>query len=74
MGIKYTLKDENELAMKRKGYEWQARFSHIKNGKNWYPYCAGNAPYTIKEARQIAYSKNGQCLSEKYVNSSSLLL
>ncbi|CAI2195949.1 13881_t:CDS:2, partial [Funneliformis geosporum] len=52
MGIKYTLKDVNAVAMER----------------------GGNAPYTIEEARQIAHNKNGQCLSEKYVNSSSSLL
>jgi len=57
-----------------KGHEWQARFSSIKSGKNWHPYCAGNAPHTIEEARQIAHSKNGKCLSEKYANSSSPLL
>src|SRR5947209_2633676 len=57
-----------------KGHEWQARFSSIKSGKNWCPYCAGNAPYTIKKAKQIAYSRNGQCLSKKYVNINSPLL
>ncbi|CAB4378873.1 unnamed protein product [Rhizophagus irregularis] len=57
-----------------KGYEWQARFPCIKTRKRWCPHCAGNAPHTIEEARQIASSKNGQCLSEKYANSSSPLL
>jgi hypothetical protein len=95
MGINYTLKDVNAVAVERggiclseeyinrqtlmkwrcaKGHEWQARFSCIKIGKRWCPHCAGNAPHTIEEARQIASSKNGQCLSEKYVNSSSPLL
>jgi hypothetical protein len=95
MGIKYSLKDVNAVAIERggiclseeyinfqslmkwrcaKGHEWQARFFSIKTGKRWCPYCAENAPHTIGEARQIAHSKNGQCLSEKYYNIMSPLL
>ncbi|CAG8818141.1 10246_t:CDS:1, partial [Racocetra fulgida] len=41
-----------------KDHEWQARFSCIKIRKRWCLHCAGNAPHTIEEARQIAHSKN----------------
>src|SRR4051812_26381079 len=57
-----------------KGHEWQARFPCIKIHKRWCPHYAGNALRTIEEARQIASSENGQCLSEKYINSSFPLL
>ncbi|CAH1758730.1 11319_t:CDS:2 [Entrophospora sp. SA101] len=51
-----------------KGHTWYANLSHVKNTNTWCPHCAGNIRSTIEEAKQIAYSKNGNCLSEKYVN------
>ncbi|CAG8821150.1 45144_t:CDS:2 [Gigaspora margarita] len=47
-----------------KGHEWAAHFHNIKNGKTWCPYCAGNVRFTIKVAKQIAFDRNGKCLSE----------
>ncbi|CAJ0834771.1 2928_t:CDS:2 [Entrophospora sp. SA101] len=51
-----------------KGHTWYANLNHVKNTNTWCPHCAGNIRSTIEEAKQIAYSKNGNCLSEKYVN------
>ncbi|RHZ82172.1 hypothetical protein Glove_113g65 [Diversispora epigaea] len=56
-----------------KGHEWITNFHSIKNGKRC-PHCAGNIRYTIEVAKQIAFDRNGECLSEKYVNSQSPLL
>src|SRR5438132_8433503 len=56
-----------------KSHEWITMFKIVKRG-SWCPHCAGNASYTIEEARRLAYNKNGQCLSGKYINSSSPLL
>jgi len=56
-----------------KSHEWITTFKTVKGG-SWCPYCAGNAINTIEEAKQLAYNKSGQCLSNKYINSSSSLL
>ncbi|CAG8614794.1 22704_t:CDS:2 [Cetraspora pellucida] len=42
-------------------HERIAKFSQIKDG-HWCPYCAGNAR-----------SKNGNCISDKYINNNSKL-
>ncbi|RHZ78177.1 hypothetical protein Glove_166g274 [Diversispora epigaea] len=37
-------------------------------------HCAGNTRLTLEDAKKIAFNRNGQCFSEKYVNSQSSLL
>ncbi|CAG8801572.1 6559_t:CDS:2, partial [Racocetra persica] len=39
----------------------------------WCPYCANRVSHTIEDARQIAISRNGKCLSTEYINSYSYL-
>src|SRR5437660_514305 len=56
-----------------KGHEWKAKFRHIREG-HWCPYCAGNAKLTLANAKQIVIKNGGLCVSEKYINSNSLLL
>ncbi len=51
-----------------KGHIWTATFHSIKNGKRWCPHCAGNRPLTIENAKQLACSKNGLCISTEYIN------
>jgi hypothetical protein len=45
----------------------------IKTAGKWCPTCAGNRPLTIEEAKQIAISRGGLCLSTKYVNTGTPL-
>jgi uncharacterized Zn-finger protein len=50
------------------GHVWEAVPYSIKIGQ-WCPYCAGKAKLTIEEMQKLAASRNGQCLSKKYINS-----
>ncbi|CAH1767693.1 11417_t:CDS:2 [Entrophospora sp. SA101] len=52
-----------------KGHEWMAPFHRIKNAKKWCPHCSKSKSYTIDDAKRVANNKNGECLSEKYINS-----
>lgn len=54
------------------GHIWHATPYKIKN-KTWCPKCAGNYPSTIKDMHTIAKTKNGQCLSKKYISTHSKL-
>jgi len=55
-----------------KGHVWDATPNSIKRG-SWCSICIGNKPLTIKEMQEIAKSRQGECLSNKYVNSSTHL-
>ena len=44
------------------GHEWTTSLNNIKNGKTWCPYCANKASHTIEDAKQVAFSKNGDAL------------
>ncbi|PKC00763.1 hypothetical protein RhiirA5_427720 [Rhizophagus irregularis] len=46
------------------GHKWTTSLNNIKNGKTWCPYCANKASYTIEDAKQVAFSKNKECLSK----------
>ncbi len=54
------------------GHFWDAVPLAVKNG-TWCPHCAGNAPLSILEMKEMAGRHGGECLSEKYVNSLSKL-
>lgn len=54
------------------GHEWETKPGHILNG-SWCPYCAGTAPLTLDEMKEIAKSHGGECLSEEYTNSHTKL-
>ncbi|WP_449701811.1 zinc-ribbon domain-containing protein [Acidicapsa acidisoli] len=53
-------------------HRWETTSSHIKHG-NWCPDCADRPLVTIEEMQQIATSRNGKCLSAKYINSRTKL-
>ncbi|CAJ0834508.1 3534_t:CDS:1 [Entrophospora sp. SA101] len=57
-----------------KGYEWNATFNSIKNANSWCPHCSGRYACDIDQAKQIAFSRNGECLSTSYFNNYSNLL
>ncbi|MBF0300806.1 MAG: zinc-ribbon domain-containing protein [Oligoflexia bacterium] len=58
-------------------HTWYAKPSNIKSG-NWCPRCAvinriGNTPYSIEDMKILAKSREGKCLSKKYINSKTKL-
>jgi hypothetical protein len=57
----------------KQGHIWKTNADCIKQG-TWCPYCANTIKKTIKEMRDIARSKNGKCLSKKYINDYSNLI
>ncbi len=51
----------------KEGHTWEAVPYSIKRG-SWCPYCAKLAKLTIEEMKKIAESRDGKCLSDKYIN------
>ncbi|GBC30768.1 hypothetical protein GLOIN_2v1846539 [Rhizophagus irregularis DAOM 181602=DAOM 197198] len=49
-------------------HEWNAPLSNIKNANSWCPHCSGRYACDIDQAKQIAFSRNGECLSISYFN------
>lgn len=57
------------------GHQWENSFMHVKNGKQWCPYCAGlKLENGLLLAQQVAENKGGKCLSKKYTNNREKLL
>ncbi|CAG8727284.1 5317_t:CDS:2 [Racocetra fulgida] len=57
-----------------KGLEFLASLHHVKISNSWCSKCAKVARHSIKIARQIAISRNGDCISTIYYNNHSALL
>lgn len=70
----YTNVDTKLLWQCAKGHVWEATPSSIKSNKSWCPECAGLKKRTIEEMRELAESRGGKCLSDKYVNIKTKLL
>jgi hypothetical protein len=49
-------------------WKWEATFDNIKNADSGCPRCSGNVPYTIEEVKEIALTKNVECLDDEYVS------
>ncbi|RHZ67239.1 hypothetical protein Glove_302g76 [Diversispora epigaea] len=73
LSTEYKNCDTNLLWRCIKGHEWYARLSSIKRGQ-WCPHCMGVTPHTFEDAKQIAYNRNGKCLSTEYKNCDTKLL
>ena len=61
----------------KNGHEWKATPNKINSGQ-WCPICSAKdrgkkRRLTIIEMQQLAFEKDGECLSEKYINSKSKL-
>ena len=56
-----------------KGHQWQATYSKINQGQ-WCRECSGYKKKDIDFFKDLAKKNNGQCLSDKYINSISPLL
>ena len=50
-------------------HQWRNSLNHIKNGGQWCPFCIGRYQ-SIEDMRKLAQIKNGDCLSDRYYNSS----
>lgn len=46
------------------GHTWRAHLENVKNNGSWCPSCANRVPLTIEDARIVATSRGGVCLSE----------
>ncbi|PKY55191.1 hypothetical protein RhiirA4_474504 [Rhizophagus irregularis] len=51
-----------------KGHIWNSPLHNIKNSGLWCPYCGGSMKLTLEDAKQIALSRHGECLSTEYKN------
>ena len=56
----------------KKGHQWKATPSNIKQGK-WCPRCAGHGK-TIKDMHKLAKWRGGRCLSNTYLGADTKLL
>lgn len=56
----------------KEGHQWEAIPNSVKQG-HWCPFCAGVRKGAIEEMQEIARDRGGQCLSPKYINSSTKL-
>ena len=57
-----------------KGHRWRAHGSSILNNHTWCGDCLPNRKGTIEEMRALALERNGECLSELYVNATTDLV
>jgi hypothetical protein len=73
LSIKYVNKDTKLKWQCRDGHVWMATPNSVKSSDSWCPYCAGIVRQTIEDMRELAKSKNGKCLSPKYVNTKTKL-
>lgn len=55
-------------------HKWETSAGHIIFSKTWCKKCWGNELLTIQDAKNIAIQRNGECLSNVYVNIMSKLL
>lgn len=55
------------------GHEWYSVWSNVSQGK-WCPKCAGNSKRTLQEFKEIARSRGGKCISNKYLSMKKQLI
>jgi hypothetical protein len=56
------------------GHKWEVCFASIIYLKTWCPYCGGQAKHTLEDCIISAKNRGGQCLSNKYKNSSTKMI
>lgn len=55
------------------GHRWHASADNVKRN-SWCPTCSGKKRHTIQEAKNVAVTRGGHCLSVRYLNSVKPLL
>lgn len=56
------------------GHTWWATTGNVRSRGSWCPECAGVSGNSIKDAKELARSRGGKCLSDAYVNNRTHLL
>ena len=69
----YELSENKLLWQCKKRHHWQATPAAIKRG-TWCPHCTGNTPRSLDDAKKLAESRNGKCLSTSYIRNDSPML
>ncbi len=65
---KYVDHNKTKLEWQCKnGHTWMTRASVIVNG-SWCPHCCGNTKHSLQKMKDHAKTKNGKCLSSKYID------
>jgi hypothetical protein len=55
------------------GHEWEATMDGVKNAGSWCHVCSGYKRITINELRELAESRDGKCLSPRYLGQKTKL-
>lgn len=56
-----------------KGHIWSAIPSNVLTKNSWCPFCSGHKGPTIEKIKAFAKERQGECLSDKYINSKTKL-
>lgn len=56
------------------GHVWNNTFGNVLHQNNWCKVCAGLEKHTLEKCQKVAMKRNGECLSETYVNLSEEML
>jgi len=75
----YTNKSTKLLWECNEGHRWEAEPNSVRNAGRWCPICAklrsgATQRLDIHEMQEIAKSRGGKCLSDKYINNKTKLL
>lgn len=71
----YTSAKDKYLWRCAKGHRWESRACDLCAKDLWCPICDGRRHrYSLVEMQDIAASRNGECLSDEYVNTQSRLM
>lgn len=63
-----THRDQKLTWQCKHNHIWEATYHSIKYRKSWCPSCANVPHLNINYAKKIAIDKNGECLSDIYIN------
>ncbi|WP_144532135.1 zinc-ribbon domain-containing protein [Bacillus paranthracis] len=67
LSTKYKNARDKLKWMCSEGHVFESSYGNVNSGK-WCAECAGHKPKTIEDARRIAKSREGKCLSDTYIN------
>lgn len=72
LSTNYNLVHDKLLWKCNYGHIWEASAANIKKGK-WCPECSNNKKLSLQDCIDFAKLKDGYCISNEYINSSSIL-